>query len=177
MRTTTASGLIQNWKQHTKHNPRSASHEPPTIGGLKDSDAIAQRPNFVSSKHFPQKLNFDGTQDASCKNHIHASQFFATHTFNMLLDQVVSAINSDIESNEPAPLPTGRKPKPKAMTRMPTHRPDVNTNQDKPAYTARPLTANTVWTSHLPAFTQVDLKWRTIHTFPIQYSLSLQGAI
>jgi hypothetical protein len=84
-----------------------------------------------------------------------------THAFNLLLYQVVSAVDSD--SDEPvqaASLPTGRKPKPNATVL--TSKPAVNTGQDKPARAARPLTANSVRISHLPEFTQVNSKWKKI---------------
>ena len=69
---TTASGLIPNWKQHTKSTQRGASEGlKPAPGGLKDSDAFAKRPKFQASK-LSQAIQFDGTRDFSRKNVVSA---------------------------------------------------------------------------------------------------------
>ena len=67
-------------------------------------------------------------------------------------DVLAASSNSDSKSDHKLVLlPAGRKLK----QQLPASRQD----SDKPT---RPLTANTVWVSHLPPFTQVNSKWRKI---------------
>jgi hypothetical protein len=150
----TASGLIPNWKQHTK-SMQGAEGLKPALGGLKDSDAFAKRPKFQASKLL-QAIKFDGTQNFSHKNDV-SDRLVKYQRLSLL-----TRFSIECCYKKPNSEPRQKKPQPPNVCKVPRR-------EQQP----RVLTANTVRVTDLPEFTQVDSKWRKVFV-PSLYNVLFQ---